>query len=95
VIADHVLGKGAHLLVLGFLQRLFGRLDVDLAGGVGDVRDVGVRRLGFLRESSPLTSEKSPQWLCSRYDRTSIPPTMMRRLDAGPEESFPASGSSA
>jgi hypothetical protein len=36
VIANHVLGEVAHLLVFGLLQRQFGRFDVDLSRRVGD-----------------------------------------------------------
>jgi len=47
---DHIVGEGAHVLVLRFLQRLLGRLDIDLAGRIGDVRDLRIGGLGALRQ---------------------------------------------
>jgi len=37
--------KGAHVVVLTFLQCLLCRLDIDLTGGVGNVSDLRVGRL--------------------------------------------------
>jgi len=37
VVGDHLLGEGAHVLVLGLVERLFARLDVELPGGLGDL----------------------------------------------------------
>src|SRR6185437_15259474 len=42
VVARHLLGERAHLRVVRFLQRLFCRSDVDVPGGVGNVRDLRV-----------------------------------------------------
>ncbi len=49
MVADHGLGEGLDLGVLGLLEGLFGRGDVELAGRVGNVRDLGIGG-GILRE---------------------------------------------
>src|SRR5690242_4835317 len=40
VVAHHVLREGLHLLVAGLGERLLGGVDVDHAGGVGDMGDL-------------------------------------------------------
>src|SRR5579864_867039 len=49
VVALHVLGEGANLLVLALRQRLLGGVDIELARRVGDVRDLRIGRFGALR----------------------------------------------
>src|SRR4051794_19657278 len=51
MVADHIVGERLDLLVAGFGFRLFGRVDVDHPGGVGDMRDLRVGRLRALRKS--------------------------------------------
>src|SRR5262245_29337624 len=51
MVAQHVLGKGDDLLVLGFLDDLLGRVDVDDARRIGDMGDLRIARLvGGLRK---------------------------------------------
>ena len=46
VVADHVVGEGPDLLVLGLLEGEFSSLNVDLPGRVGDVGDLRVGEFG-------------------------------------------------
>src|SRR5262245_11501864 len=50
VVAHHVVGERAHFLVLGFVESLLGRLDVKLAGRVGNVRNLRIGGLRALRK---------------------------------------------
>ena len=61
------LAKSTTVLVLGFGDRQLGRLDVDDAGGIGDVRDL---RIGGLvcglrqrREASEAKRGQLPRWV--------------------------------
>ena len=45
MVADHLLCEGAHIFVLGFVERLLARVDVDESGSVGDMSDLRVGRL--------------------------------------------------
>jgi hypothetical protein len=46
VVLDHVFGERDHLFVLRHLDRLLGGLDVDLSGGVRDMRNLRIGWLG-------------------------------------------------
>ncbi|MNU11840.1 hypothetical protein D3C72_2600100 [compost metagenome] len=51
MVAQHGLGEGADLGIRRLIQRLPGGVDVQLAGGIGDVGDLGVGRPRVLSQS--------------------------------------------
>jgi len=53
VISLHVVGESNDVLILAFLLGLFGSGNVELAGRVGNMRDLCVVRLRSLGETMP------------------------------------------
>ena len=59
MVAHHVVGESADVLVLGFRQRLLGGLDVELPRRVGDMGDLRIGRLGALARTPRRSAGKA------------------------------------
>src|SRR5262245_10478905 len=56
MVADHLLREGAHGFILGLVEGLFARIDVDQSGGVGHMSDLGVGRVSAATAAVPSAS---------------------------------------